>query len=185
MSDSPRAIVPTSDAREAAIARLADAFAHDVLSMDEFERRTEMAYRAGSASELATLVADLPAATGTGGGQAVGLVALSSLVSAAFSNVARGGAMAVPPRLDIRAVFGNVELDLSEAVFGAGVTEISIRAIFGNVEIRLPSGARVESHGAATLGSYVVYPATGMSRREVQVLATGRAIFANVELDPR
>lgn len=181
MSESQGAIVPTPDAREAAIARLADAFAHDVLSMDEFEHRTELAYRARSAHELATLVTDLPAATPQGGPLA-GPVAMPALLSAAFSNVVRGGAMVVPPRLDIRAVFGNVELDLGSAVFGAGVTEISIRAVFGNVEIRLPPGAQVESHGAATVGSFTVLPGAGGVRSEVRVLATGRAIFANVEL---
>jgi hypothetical protein len=177
-----RALVPTTDAREAAIERLSHAFAHDVLSIEEFEDRTALVYRAASMDELASLVADLPSASvAADSGRQAGLAPMSPRIAAAFASVERGGVVAVPPRLDIRAVFGNVELDLSRAEFGPGVTEISVRALFGNVEIRLPEGAQVENHGAASLGSFVVNAAGDGSLSEVRVLVTGRAVFANIE----
>lgn len=177
---------PSLEAREAAVARLSAAFAHEVLSLDEFERRTTDAYRAASGTELAALVADLPATVGTNGPSGA-LPEMPARVAAAFSNVERGGAAVVPPRLEIRAVFGNVELDLGTARFGDGVTEISIQAVFGNVRILLPPGVRVQNHGAATLGSFVSRCTSGGAASNAQVLVTGRALFANVELtdDPR
>lgn len=172
----------TSEAREGAIARLSTAFAHDVLSLEEFERRTTAAYRARTANELESLLADLPATGASGGNPMVAFQPIASRIAAAFSNVERGGVVVVPARLDIRALFGNVELDLSEARFGPGVTEISIRALFGNVEIRLPPAAHVENHGSATLGSFTSQRSGSTEASEVRIQVTGRAVLANVEL---
>lgn len=172
----------SSDAREAAVARLSTAFAHDVLSIEEFERRTTAAYQARNANELERLLADLPVTRARAGAPLVPLQPIAPRVAAVFANVERGGVLAVPPHLDIRALFGNVELDLSEARFGAGVTEISIRALFGNVEIRLPPGAHVENHGSATLGSFTSQRSGSTEASEVRIQVTGRAVLANVEL---
>ena len=49
------------DARDRVIARLSDHFAHDVLAVDEFERRVTVAHTAESVDEIEALVADLPA----------------------------------------------------------------------------------------------------------------------------
>ena len=174
------ALALSTDAREAVIARLSTAFAHDELSLDEFEQRAAAVYRASAPAELQRLVADLPVRA-----QAAMTDApppLASRIGAVFANVERGGALTVPPRIDIRAVLANVELDLSAAHFQPGVTEISIRAFLGNVELRLPAGARVENHGSGTMASFTsrVPPASGASA--VQVRITGRAVLANVEI---
>jgi hypothetical protein len=49
------------DSREQAIAQLSDAFAHDLIEVDEFERRLTLAHRASSVSEITQLVSDLAA----------------------------------------------------------------------------------------------------------------------------
>ncbi len=172
----------TSEAREGAIARLSTAFAHDVLSLEEFERRTTAAYRAKSSNELEHLLADLPVPRASGGDPVVAFQPIAPRIAAVFANVERGGVVIVPARLEIRALFGNVELDLSEARFEPGVTEISIRSMFGNVEIRLPRGAQVENHGSAMLGSFTSHRSGSMEPSAVRILVTGRAVLANVEL---
>jgi hypothetical protein len=187
MSDTPSggqlAPRPSAQAREAAVARLSHAFAHDVLSMDEFERRTAAVYGAANGRELERLVADLPVATrGQLPARGSDLPPMPARVAAAFSNVERSGAVAVPPRLDIRAVFGNVELDLRAASFHADVTEIVVHAIFGNVEITLPPGTRVENQGSAMVGSFSTRNDPGADPNGITVRVTGRAIAANVEL---
>ena len=170
--------------REAAVSRLSAAFAHDVLPLDEFERRVADAYRATSPAELASLLGDLPAIVEAG---AVSLASVPERVRALFGNVERGGAVVVPPRLEIRVLFGNVELDLSDARFGPGITEISIRAICGNVELRLPAHAVVENHGGGTLASFTcrapVPAGRGSAQGELRVRVTGRAVLANVEIE--
>ena len=183
-SDRPLVSRPSPEAREVVVARLSAAFAQDVLSMDEFERRTASVYGATSVVELERLVADLPVDTGASHqARAVALPPMPSRLTAAFSNVERGGAMAVPPRLDIMSVFGNVELNLSAAEFSPGVTEISVQAVFGNVEIQLPPGTRVESHGGAVVGSFASRGNRAVEPTDVIVRLTGRAVFANVELN--
>src|SRR5438105_3882770 len=60
MPEVPKSIVAVRDARERAIARLSDAFAHDSLELDEFERRLGLAHRSDSLAEIERLVNDLP-----------------------------------------------------------------------------------------------------------------------------
>ena len=179
----PESPLSASD-REAVVSRLSAAFANDVLPLDEFERRVAEAYRAASRAELASLLGDLPAAADSGAG--VALASVPERVAALFGNVERGGAVVVPSRLEIRALFGNVELDLSEARVGPGTTEISIRAVCGNVELRLPAHALVENHGSGTLASFTCrapLPAhAASSAGEPRVRVTGRAVLANVEI---
>ena len=169
--------------REAVVSRLSSAFAHDVISLEEFERRCASAYRVASQAELAVLVADLPApvpARSTPGG--VPLVPLQERISAVFGNVERAGLMSVPPRLDIHSIFGNVELDLRAAHFGAGLTEISVTAVFGNIEMKLPAYVAVENHGSGMLASFTCKGANPDSPQCI-VRLTGSAVLANVEIE--
>ena len=50
----------------------------------------------------------------------------------------------VPRHLSVRTLLGNVELDLTQAVFAPGVTEIELHAFMGNIEIQLPKNVGVE-----------------------------------------
>ena len=177
--------------REAAIARLSAAFSYDVLPLDEFERRVGEAYRVATPAALAELLADLPAdaaAEHLGAGRAlVPAPPIGGRIGALFSNVERSGRLSVPSRLSIRAVFGNVELDLRDAVFGPGLTEISVDAVFGNVEVRLPTNVAVEDNGESILGSFVVRVAAraegSLARPLGTVRITGRALLGNVEFE--
>lgn len=183
----------TTAERDGAVARLSNAFANDAITMEEFERRTTLALRATSAAELAALVADLPATTAdvTAGlstaGNAVTRTSDVQRMRAVFGNLERGGTMDVPARLEIRAIFGNVELDLSAARFGEGVTEIAVRAICGNVEMRLPEGAIVENLGSGVLASFTSRARKGEAAADtagrVRVRVTGRAVLGNVEIE--
>ena len=177
--------------RDAAVARLSAAFADDVIQMEEFERRTTLALRAGSAAELAALLADLPAPPAgarpavapASAGKAVARASTAHRIRAVFGNVERRGTQEIPARLEVRSVFGNVELDLAGANFTAEVTEIAMHAVFGNIELRLPAGAIVENHGESTLGSFKCRaPSVATTRDALRIVVTGRAVFGNVEI---
>ena len=182
---------PTVDMREAAVARLSAAFSYDVLPLEEFERRVGEAYRVATPAALAQLLADLPAdaaAEHLGAGRTlVPAQPIAGRIGALFSNVERSGRLSVPSRLSIRAVFGNVELDLRDAEFGPGLTEISVDAIFGNVEVRLPTNVAVEDDGESILGSFVVRVAAraewSLAHSLATVRITGRALLGNVEFE--
>ncbi len=174
--------MPTSDDREATVSRLADAYSQGILTTGEYEARLTEAYQATDSAALVNLTADLPVPASS---TALSGPTMSPRISALMGSVERGGSMVVPERLQIRAIMGNVELDLRDAEFADGITEINIRAIFSNVEIWLPGYVEVESEGRAIMGSFT--HSVGNAGRwddepEVAVRITGRAIGANVEI---
>lgn len=180
---TPRPIAPSSQEREAVIAALGDAYAADRLELDELERRMAHVYRATTRESLAAVLADLqgpragvPVAPTTSGlapsrpapvtlaGLEYGLATLArpeavparQALMAVMGGVERKGGWVVPRQLRIIAVMGGVELDLREAHFADGVTEIEITAIMAGVELLLPAGVRVETVGVGFMGGFSV-----------------------------
>ena len=182
--DSSRTAPPVSPAaREKVIALLTERYAHDHLTLDEFERRAAAAYAASTPGDLAALTADL--------GDAPVPAMRASLptlnIGVVLGNVVRD-MHAVPRRLDVRTVLGNIELDLTRASFAPGVTEISLRAFMGNIEIQLPPHVGVEDHVSAVLGSfeYRRHPRASSwaeaSRVTSVVRFTGRVTMSSAEV---
>ncbi len=170
-------------AREKVIALLTELYAHDHLTLDEFERRAAAAYAARSQADLAALTADLgdapvPATRASLPSMNIGVV---------LGNIVRD-MHAVPRRLEVRTVLGNIELDLTRATFAPGVTEISLRAFMGNIEIQLPPHVGVEDHVSAVLGSfeYRRHPRASSwvegSRVACVVRFTGRVTMSSAEV---
>ena len=155
------AAVPTADQRERVVRALSTHFANDQLSMEEFEERLDHAYKAMTARQLDALLADLPAVDAAdAAARAPAFLAPPSevpgrgIVIALLGANERRGSWIVPRRLKVVAFMGGVELDLREARFGPGVTEIDVTAVWGGVEIVFPPGVRVESFGATLMGSF-------------------------------
>ncbi len=73
-----------------------------------------------------------------------------------FSTIAREGGWTLPRRFRAIALMGNVELDLTRAQIGRGVSEIELRSVFGSVTILVPPDLRIECEGDAVLGSFEV-----------------------------
>ena len=165
-------------ARDAAIERLTAAFAHDLLTLDDFEHRAAAAYAATSPGALEQLTQDLPGNVVIARGGPNTLTRVASL----FSNIERGGILDIPARLEVRAMFGNIELDLRAARFAPGVTEISVRSLFGNVEILLPPDIVAQSDGEAVLANFTCRPSSEFASRTTFVRVTGRAILSSVEV---
>ncbi len=148
-------------ARDQAIAVLSDAFAHDLIEVDEFERRLTLAHQATTLPEIADTVSDLTVSTSAtalvpaltavpvvaGGGE-------SDRVMAIFGGVERHGAWRVPSHLQASAVFGGMSLDFREAVFAPGVTEVHVVALMGGVQLIVPPGLSVEVSGTAVMGGF-------------------------------
>ncbi len=178
---------PSPELKEHAIEALTRHFASDRMSMDEFERRAEMVYAARTTQDLATVLREVGISLQPGSGAAAalapaGLAPARGRVVALFSSSERGGAMVVPRLLEVRSVFGNVELDLREATFATGLTEIHVKAVFGNVEITLPAGVHVEERGEAVFGSFALRAGDAPEEAGAPVVRiSGRAVFGNVE----
>ena len=186
MSDSSPAslanqMTPAFDARERVVELLQLRFADDRLSMEEFERRVALAYSTATIAELDALVGDLLPAVAPDAAPAPATARILTILS----NNERSGSMLLPQRLEIVTVMGNVELDMRDATFAPGLTEIDISAALGNVEITLPWGIRVESTGSAFLGNFDCRAGseTGITTRPGQMIRiTGHSVFSSVEI---
>jgi hypothetical protein len=182
---------PSDDERERAAAFLSARFADDMLSLDAFEERVAAVYRVSTIAELHALTADLaPAPPPSAESRAVRGAAIADSVPARDRRFAilanlEHHSMAVAPRqLALSAVFGNVEIDLRDARFGAGTTEIHVHAVFGHIAVTLPAGTRVEQQASGILGSIECPPSPwSRARRDApHVRLTGHALLGAVEV---
>lgn len=139
---------PTPAARERAVELLTRNYAADQLSEAELQARLDRVYQAGTLAELQALVADLPAEAES--------AAPDQRILATFSGQEQRLTGPLPRRLELRARFGYVELDLTRGTPQPGTTDIDVHSFAGYVEIRLPPGVRVECTGRALLGYFAL-----------------------------
>src|SRR5262249_22730653 len=130
--------------------RLSDGYAQDMFDIDELERRLDLAHGARSVAELDALLADLAPSTTTAL-VPVGPTAIEDpdraqrkKLRVMLSAVERRGRWSVPQKLDLRVLWGHVELDFRDASLGPGVTTIHVRVFMGNLEIVLPPGLGID-----------------------------------------
>ncbi len=193
MTDGPKpALVALRDRRDEVIRVLSDAYANDLVDVDQFEERLERAHAATDLVTLEALVADLtvPATTAALVVQPQSGLAdarpLKKRVRALFSNIERRGVWAVPSELGVTAIFGNAEIDLREATMSPGVTELRVRAVFGNLEIIVPPELAVECDGTAVFANFEHHGVAGVADPERPLLrVVGSAVFGNVEVKVR
>ena len=181
-------------ARERVVQDLAEHFAQDRLTMLEYERRVELAYRADSNDALRDLTRDLapmvaaPMSQGAvtaapGAAVAMGLRARTKNFFALMSGVVRRGKWTVPARMRAFACMGGIGLDLREATLTAPVTDIWVLAVMGGVEIIVPPNVRLESDGFAIMGGFedqLKEPASGDPNVPL-IRVHGLAIMGGVE----
>lgn len=181
-------------ARERIVQDLADHFAQDRLTLPEYERRVELAYRADSTDALRELTRDLaplvpaqmtqPAPLGAAAARApTGLATRAKTFFALMSGVVRRGKWTVPARMRAIACMGGIGLDLREAMLTAPVTDIYVFALMGGVEIIVPPNVRLESDGFAIMGGFedqLKDPASGDPNLPL-IRVHGLAIMGGVE----
>lgn len=137
---------------------LRDAMAEGRLTAEEHAERVDAVYRAKTVGELEPLVRDLPtpgaaALPSSAAPYAYGPEAptgpADNLV-AIFSSSTRKGRWRVGGRTNAFSLFGSVEIDLTEALFGQRLTVINATSIFGSVEIKVPENICCAAAGRAS-----------------------------------
>ena len=121
-------------ARERTIQALCYHFAHDRLTTEQVDERLERAQKAQSVPELTQLLADLPQADQAHLDSEPEIYAVARTrevpeeqrVLAVMAEVKRAGVWTPPRRLKVVAVMGSAKIDLRDARFPAGVTEIDV-----------------------------------------------------------
>ena len=160
------------DVRNKAVDILSEHFAHDLLSLEEFEQLVSRVQQAGTLAEISAVVerfrtplagpqqgqsaaAPLPGAHPQHGWTTrdPALERYKDSAVAVLGETKRTGHW-VPARMTtVVATLGSVEIDLRDAALGPGEFVFDIRSILGSVEIIAPMGLQVECGGSAILGS--------------------------------
>ena len=129
------------------ITLLSEAAADGRLTMSEHAERSEAALAARTLGDLTRLTADLTVPSG----QPIRLYPKRT-VTAAFARERREGRWVVPDVLPVTAFFGNVVLDLRDAVFQSKRVTVYATAVAGQIRLIVPAGVAVEMDGRSFLG---------------------------------
>lgn len=183
------AALRASDADREHVAELLNtAFAEGRLNTEEHSERLESVYAARTMGELRPLVRDLPVVFAPPSAAAVssprGATPLDGgePVVAVFGEAKRTGRWLVRSGLTARAVFGSVELDLTDAVLEQREITIVAHAVFGEVIIRVPDGVVLYDEGGSVFGTRrLSLPGGGYGPEAPVVHVRGFAVFGNVE----
>jgi hypothetical protein len=102
-----------------------------------------------------------------------------------FSSAARKGRWRAGRRLHAYAVFGTVEIDLSEAIFEYQQVVIKAVSVFGNVEVRVPENISLRGSGGGVLGNFEVDTLDAADPDAPVVYVDGIAVLGNIEAKPK
>ncbi|WP_418958880.1 DUF1707 SHOCT-like domain-containing protein [Streptomyces tritici] len=171
---------------------LREALAEGRLDAEEHGERIDAVYRAKTMGELEPLVRDLPRPTAArrpaedpyAYGPDDPAVPADNLV-AVFSSTTRKGRWRVGRRTNAFAVFGNVEIDLTEAIFAQRLTTINATSIFGSVEVRVPENITLRGNGTGVLGNFEVRTLEAPDPEAPVVVVNGYAVLGHVEARPK
>jgi hypothetical protein len=154
--------------RQVTVDALCEHFANDEMSVEEFERRVEVAHRAATVQELKDLLSDLPGANlpAVAKGATVPApkrefrvtdaahVKEREFMVAVMGGSSRKGTWSPARKNYAVAIMGGADLDFREAVLAPGVTDVQVFTIMGGVDIIVPPGLNVESHGIGIMGGF-------------------------------
>jgi Domain of unknown function (DUF1707)/Cell wall-active antibiotics response 4TMS YvqF len=143
---APRDLRASDFDRDRVIKLLAESAADGRLTADEHSERVERAYEARTLGELAALTTDLV----TPDAQPIKLDGRRA-VTGIFGRDSRDGRWVVPDSLPVVAIFGEVELDLREALLQSGRIVVYATLIAGTIHLLVPDGVSVETTGTAVL----------------------------------
>ncbi len=191
-----------SDAdRERVAELLRDAYAEGRLTVDEHAERIEAVYNARTFGELEPLTRDLPSHPGpirhnltkapldapapAPQSPLPPARAEAPTMVAVFGGAARKGRWRVGSHLKAVAVFGGIEIDLTDAVFESPEVVIEVVSVFGGVEIRVPENVSLHGGGAGVFGGFEVREQTSADPYAPVVRVKGAAVFGGVEAKPR
>jgi hypothetical protein len=118
------------------------------LTLEEFSGRVGLVLEARTDEALADLVSDLPSAPAP-------LIPREAVERhrAFCSHLVRNGAWSLPSRSSWRAIFGTIDLDLSQARLDGPESALQIYNFFGTVTVIVPEGIDVVVQGGGLFAS--------------------------------
>lgn len=156
------------DLRQKTVDELVRHYAADHITVDEFERRVDVAHRTHDPADLQRLTTDLPAIRaapprqvpeadrliGRGARAVADAVRDSQTLLAVMGGVERRGHWTPARRNVVIVAMGGAELDFREARFGPGVTEVFIFALMGGASLVVPPDLAVDASAIPIMGGF-------------------------------
>jgi len=156
--------VTLREQREQVIGRLCEHFAQDRLTLEELERRIDVAERSRDRQELGSLLADLqprtPAVAAAAPVPAARPAALpversaNGAVLAIMGGAERRGPWRPAEHTFVLCLMGGADLDFRDAQLPPGETEVFVIACMGGCELIVPPDLAVEVNGLAIMGGF-------------------------------
>ena len=144
---SPRDLRASDADRDRVLALLGEAMSDGRLTAEEHSERIQRAFSARTLGELAELTADLavPSAQPVrlDGGRAIAGI---------FGPARRDGRWVVPENLTVTAMFGEVEVDFTQAILQTSRVQLYATVFGGRLRLIVPDGVSVIVSGHMVLG---------------------------------
>src|SRR6201997_2098700 len=139
---SPRDLRASDTDRDRVLAMLGDAMSDGRLTAEEHAERVQRAIAARTLGELAELTADLAVSSA----QPVRLDG-GKVIAGIFGPARRDGRWVVPESLSVTAMFGEVEIDFTQAILQASRVRLYGTVMGGRLRIVVPDGVSVVMTG--------------------------------------
>lgn len=178
--------------RQQALSLLEAAQAQGYLSAAEFEERQVAVRSAAVYDDLRPVTRDLTMVTYTPVATPASVPTQPTVVSPStspsselrigfFSGSSLAGRWTAPSSLRLLAVFGGVDIDLTDAVWTSDEIVVDAYAVFGGIDIKVPDGVEVIDR------SFAIFGGTSVKRTSPQptgrrVIIKGLAAFGGIEV---
>jgi hypothetical protein len=175
---SPRDLRASDADRDRVLAMLSEAMSDGRLTAEEHSERIQRAFAARTLGDLAELTADLAAPSA----QPVRLDG-GRVVAGIFGPARRDGRWVVPENLTVTAMFGEVEVDFTQAILQVSRVQLYATVFGGRLRLIVPDGVSVIVSGHMVLGRKRgrTPPPSGPDTPVIEV----RALVLGGELDVR
>jgi hypothetical protein len=144
---SPRDLRASDADRDRVLAMLGEAMSDGRLTVDEHSERIQRAFAARTLGELAELTADLAVPSA----QPVRLDG-GRVITGIFGPARRDGRWVVPENLTVTAMFGEVEVDFTQAILQTSRVQLYATVFGGRLRVIVPDGVSVIVSGHMVLG---------------------------------
>ena len=144
---SPRDLRASDADRDRVLALLGEAMSDGRLTAEEHSERIQRAFSARTLGELAELTADLVVPSA----QPVRLDG-GRTIAGIFGPARRDGRWVVPENLTVTAMFGEVEVDFTQAILQTSRVQLYATVFGGRLRLIVPDGVSVIVSGHMVLG---------------------------------
>jgi hypothetical protein len=144
---APRDLRASDADRDRVLAMLGEAMGDGRLTADEHSERVQRAFSARTLGELADLTTDLAVPSA----QPVRLDG-GRVITGVFGPARRDGRWVVPESLTVTAMFGEVEVDFTQAILQTSRVQLYATVFGGRLRLIVPDGVSVVVSGHMVLG---------------------------------